>query len=227
MAEDYRTDPDLAEHTWGGQPRKQGDYCVMARTSVRGAMDRRIEAVGGVEIGVDVARFGDDKTEMYKRRGLKTIDHREMKKADTNDVADAVWFFAGHDRSVRIKIDEGYNPGVVDNVRALGGNVVAVSFGGQARDKNKYPNAVSEMWFEMPIDGAEVPNDPDLMRELAGRRYTFDKEGRRVVEPKEKYKERNQGKSPDKADGLLLCYYQGSVKIDEQYRRQMAERRAR
>lgn len=226
MAEDYLRDPDQAEHTWGGQPRRQGDNCIMSRTSIRGAMDRRIEPVGAVEIGVDVARFGDDLTEMYKRRGMKTLDHREMKKADTNQVADAVWEFAEHNRSYRIKIDEGYNPGVVDNVRRLGGNVIGVSFGGRANDENKYPNVATEMWFEFPIDAAEIPNDPDLMRELSGRGYTYDKEGRRVATSKDVYKKLHGGKSPDKADALLLCFYKGSVTLNEQHRRAMAQRRA-
>jgi phage terminase large subunit len=227
MAEDYRTDPDLAEHTWGGQPRKQGDYCVMARTAIRGAMSRRIEAEGATEVGVDVARFGDDTTQMYKRHGMKTVDHREMKKADTLEVANAVWDFAGHDANMRIKIDEGYNPGVVDNVRHLGGNVVAVNFGGSARDKDKYPNAASEMWFDFPVNDAQILDDPDLMRELSGRRYTYDKEGRKVVEPKDAYKKRNAGKSPDKADGLLLCYYEGANLVDPQVGAAMAARRGR
>jgi phage terminase large subunit len=225
MAEDYKRDPDLAEHIWGGAPRKQGDYCVMARTNIRSAMDRVIEGAGATEIGVDVARFGDDTTQMYKRRGMKVIDHREMKKADTLAVAADVWDFADNDSSVRIKIDEGYNPGVVDNVRALGGNVIAVNFGGKAHDSDKYPNIASEMWFEMPIDDAQIPNDPDLMREFSGRRYAYDKEGRRMVEAKDVYKKRNSGKSPDRADALILCFYEGANVADLAVGAAMAARR--
>ena len=42
MDEDYKRDPDQAEHIWGGEPRKQGFKAVMSRTAIRGAMDRDI-----------------------------------------------------------------------------------------------------------------------------------------------------------------------------------------
>jgi len=227
MAEDYKRDPDLAEHTWGGQPRKQGDRSVMARTSIRGAMDRDIPAEGVEEIGVDVARFGDDSTKFYKRRGLKVVDRKTMRKSDTNEVADAVWNFAEHNPDTRIKIDQGYNPGVVDVVRKKGGNVIAVDFGGDASDKNKYANAASEMWFEFPVDDADIPNDPELMRELSGRLYDYDKKGRKIIESKDIYKARNGGKSPDDADALLLCFYQGRNFADPRAGAALAARRSR
>jgi len=210
MAEDYKRDPDLAEHVWGGQPRKQGLNAVIARTALRAAMARNIDPEGAIEVGVDVARFGDDSTQMYKRKGLKVIDHREMRLADTGTVVRSVCDFAGDDLSVRIKIDEGYNPGVVDGVKATGREVLGVNFGGRARDADKYANAASEMWFEFPADEAAIPDDQDLMRELSGRRYDYDKQGRKVIESKDEFKKRNAGKSPDKADALLLCFYKGA-----------------
>ena len=212
MEEDYKRDPDLAEHIWGGAPRKQGDYCVMSRAAIRAAMDRKIEEpIGAIEIGVDVARFGNDSTQMYKRHGLKVIDHREMKKADTIQVAQNVWDFAGHDRTVKIKIDEGYNPGVVDLVRSYGGNVISVNFGGNPSpaNKDKYTSAADEMWFDFPINEAEIPDDQQLMTELSDRRYGYEKgTNRKKIEAKDDYKKRHGNASPDRADGLLLCFYE-------------------
>lgn len=211
MEEDYKRDPDGAAHIWGGMPRKQGDYSVMSRVSIRGAMDRKIdEPIGVEEIGVDVARFGNDSTQMYKRHGLKTIKQKEMKKADTIQVAQAVWDFADHRRDMLIKIDEGYNPGVVDTVKSYGANVMAVNFGGAVSNENKdkYTSTADEMWFEFPIDEAEIPNDPDLMTELSDRRYDYEKgTNRKKIESKDEYKKRHNNKSPDKADALLLCYF--------------------
>jgi len=37
-----------------------------------------------------------------------------------------------------------------------------------------------------------------------------------MIEPKDDYKKRNGGRSPDKADALLLCYYM--PKIAELYK---------
>jgi hypothetical protein len=46
------------------------------------------------------------------------------------------------------------------------------------------------------------------MTELSDRRYTFNKKGQKCVESKDEYKKRHGGKSPDLADGLLLCFYE-------------------
>jgi phage terminase large subunit len=211
MDEEYRRNPEEAEHVWGGQPRRQGVNCVLSSVSIRAAMARTVSTEGAIEIGVDVARFGNDSTVMYKRKGMQIIDRREMMKSDTNEVADAVWQFAGEDRSVRIKVDEGYNPGVVDVLRKLGAKVIPIAFGGKASMPDKYPNIASEMWFELPIDEIGIDNDRELMIELSGRRYLYDKQGRRMIEPKDDYKKRNGGRSPDKADALLLCYYMPKV----------------
>jgi hypothetical protein len=86
----------------------------------------------------------------------------------------------------------------------------------------KYPNIASEMWFELPIDDIGIDNDRELMIELSGRRYLYDKQGRRMVEPKDEYKKRNGGRSPDKADALLLCYYM--PKVGELYKGKVPSR---
>jgi phage terminase large subunit len=207
MEIDYRINPDNALYVWGGQPRNQGDNAVMSRVAIRAAMDRTAEETDPDEVGIDVARFGNDLTEMYRRHGAKTTDHREYRKQDTQFIAEAAWDFASRDRKVAIKVDEGgLGAGVVDRLRALGAQVVPVNFGGQPVDKKKYTTAADEMYFELPIDEMQIPNDPDLMKELSGRLYGYDKIGRRKIESKDEYKKRF-GKSPDKADALVLCYY--------------------
>jgi phage terminase large subunit len=229
MEADYRNNKDEAEHTWGGQPRRQGDNAVMSRVAIRAAMSRTAEETEPDEIGVDVARFGDDKTEMYRRRGFKTIAHKEFIKKDTQFVADVVWDFAGRSSLVTIKVDDtGVGGGVTDRLKRMGALVIPVNFGGSPKDKDKYDTAADEMWFEFPIDEASIPDDSDLMTELSGRLYEYDKRGRRKVEAKKLFKERF-GRSPDKADALLLAYYVGynRTAIPKEYQDQMAARRKR
>jgi phage terminase large subunit len=207
MDEDYKRDPDQAEHIWGGQPRKQGLRAVMSRTSIRGAMDRDIEAEGAIEIGVDVARFGDDLTVMYKRHGVKVIDRREFAGQDTQRTAMEAWDLAGHDASVHIKVDDtGVGGGVTDRLNELGAHAIPVNNGGEPHDKDLYTSVGDEMWFEFPVNEADIPDDPILMQELAGRQYDYDTKGRRKIEPKKEFKKRI-GRSPDRADALLLCFY--------------------
>jgi len=229
MELDYARDPDEALHIWGGMPRKQGQNAVMSRAAIRGAMTRQIEAKGGVEIGIDVARFGDDTTVMYKRRGLKTIDRKSWIGQDTVRTAREAWDMANRDPSVEIKVDDtGVGGGVTDNLRDMGAKVTPINFGGSPKDDNLYSTAADEMWFTFPVDEAQIPNDPELMMQLSARLYDYDNKKRRVIESKKKYKERFK-KSPDDADALLLCYYQGGsrVKIDDDSRKQMQKRSAK
>lgn len=207
MDEDYKRDPDQAEHIWGGQPKVQGQNAVMSRTAIRGAMDRDIKAEGAVEVGVDVARFGDDLTVMYKRHGVKVIGKKVLSGQDTQRTAAEAWLLADRNKGVLIKVDDdGVGGGVTDALRALGAKVLPVSFGGAPQDKNSYTSVADEMWFTFPVDEADIPDDPVLMQELAGRKYDYDIKGRRKVEPKKEFKKRI-GRSPDHADALLLTFY--------------------
>ncbi len=227
--EDYLRDSDEADHIWGGQPRKQGLKSVMSRSAIRGAMDRTIlENSGAFACGVDVARFGDDRTVMYLRKGMKVIKKQEYAKMDTQFVGRAVWDFVGRDYSVPIKVDDtGVGGGVTDKLRDLGAKVVPINFGARATDRNKYDTIADEMWFGFPIDEADIPSDNDLMKELSGRQYGYDKANRRKIEPKSKYKER-LGKSPDLADALVLCFYEGrTMQISAARKEQMRARRGR
>jgi phage terminase large subunit len=209
METDYKNNPDEAEHIWGGSPRKQGENAVMSRVNIRAAVNRPVEKTEPDEIGVDVGRFGSDKTQMYRRRGAKIIAHKEFTKQDTQFVGDEAWEFAGRNPNIPIKVDDtGVGGGVTDRLVRLGAYAVPINFGGSPKDKKKYDTAADEMWFEFPIEKASIPNDPQLIQELGGRLYDFDKIGRRKIEPKKKFKERF-GRSPDKADALLLCFYNG------------------
>jgi phage terminase large subunit len=204
----YRNNPDEALHVWGGHPRAQGDNAVLSRVSVRQAMEREAVETDPDEIGIDVARFGNDKTEMYRRKGAKTVAHESYSKRDTVFTANVAWDMAGRDANVVFKVDDtGVGGGVTDNLRRLGArNVIPVNFGGSPKNTRKYTTVADEMWFEFPVDEIEIPDDPQLMEELSGRKYGYDKIGRRKVEPKDDFRKR-YGRSPDKADALLLCYY--------------------
>lgn len=227
MDSDFKYDPDLAEHVWLGQPRKQGVYSIMSRTSIRGAMSRNIrDPIGGLELGVDVARFGDDKTVIYKRKGMKIIGYKEWKGQDTMRTAKEAWDMAERKPFVPIKVDDtGVGGGVSDRLREFGANVVRINFNGTPREINKYSTVADEMWFNFPVDDADIPDDTELMRQLSSRRYDYDPKNRKKIESKSKYKERC-GKSPDNADALLLCYYVGgNIIMSDRVRNQLAQRR--
>jgi hypothetical protein len=205
----YKNNPDDALHVWGGQPRRQGDNAVMSRVAIRAAMSRTAEETEPDEIGADISRFGNDRTEIYRRRGAKTIKHKEIMQQDTVHVANAIWDMADRDWKVIIKCDVGgLGAGVVDKLRELGANVIEINFGGSPRDQKRFTSIADEMYFTFSekLEELDIPDDPDLMQELSGRLYGYDKLGRRKIEAKDEYKKRF-GKSPDKADALVMCYY--------------------
>jgi len=204
-------DPDEWEHIFIGQPRKQGQNAAMSRVAIRAAMNRNIiNPVGQKVVGVDPADFGNDKTEIYIRRGLKVIDHKTLTKMDGQYIAGEVATMINNNPSVLINIDTtGVGTSARDHLRHRGLKVNAINFGSKAMDQNKYHNVITEMIFTFPIDEADIPNNQELMKQMAGRRYIYDSKMRRQIESKKEYKARFQ-KSPDKFDALMLCYYTDS-----------------
>ena len=88
METDKAADPGLYAHVWLGEPVAQSDAAILSRTAVLAAMERDIEAEGAIEVGVDVARMGDDRTVFVKRKGLKMIDKKTYTKLRTTEVCD-------------------------------------------------------------------------------------------------------------------------------------------
>lgn len=220
MEADFRRDPDLAEHIWNGAPRVQGSRSVMSRKAIRAAMDRdlTLDEKGAIELGVDVARFGDDATVIYRRQGMKVTDCLKLQGADTQETARRTWEIAGRDSRVRIKVDDdGVGGGVTDKLRDLGANVVPVHNGAPAWDTARFTTCADEQWFGLPIDEIDIPDDPDLMAELSGRQYSYTTKDQRKIESKADFKKR-YGHSPDSADGLLLCFWNAKeARIPDDY----------
>ena len=130
-----------------------------------------------------------------------------LEKKDTQESASVLFDFA---QGGKIIIDDtGVGGGVTDRLRKLGANVIPINFGGKAQNKNKYPDIISEMWFCLAdqIKHIGIPRDLELMAELAGRYYKYTNDERRKVESKEEYKKRTGRRSPDKADALILAFY--------------------
>lgn len=220
-------DPDLWEHIYGGKPRSQGDRAILSRVLIREAMDRSIrDPEGALEAGCDPADFGDDKTEIYVRRGWKVIAHKELRKMNGEYIANTIWDMIDRDDMVPVKVDvTGIGVSTRDNLLRLGAKVVPVNFGSRAFEKDKYPDTISEMWFNFQniLPNIDIPDDSELMSDLSSRLYDYDSKGRRQVESKKKFKER-YSRSPDKGDAMLLCFYKGGAILDEKHRQAMAAR---
>lgn len=159
-------------------------------------------------IGVDVARFGDDKSAICKRQGLWCQDIRIIENLDNMTFAGIVAQEIDKFKADAVFIDAGRGEGVIDRLRQLGYRVAEINFGSRAVEDKRYANKRSEMWDKMREwieSGGAIPNNPELKGQLASPTYKFDAAGRKVLEPKEKMKERGL-KSPDMADALAITF---------------------
>ena len=207
---DKQNDYKKYMHIWLGLPVQQDDQAILDRAILVKAMkENKVEPIGSIEFGVDVARYGDDRSVIYKRKGLKVIDSKVLTKKNTVEVALEIMKMA--DKSDIIKVDEtGVGAGVIDTLRDNGyNNVIGVNFGGKPKDKDKYVNVIAEMFFSFKgiYDKIQLEYDTELLLELTSRLYKVRPDGRIEIESKDAYKKR-YGKSPDKGDALLLCFYQ-------------------
>lgn len=208
MEYDKERDPELFAHKWLGEPISQAEMAILSRTTILDSMNRQIEGDGQEIYGVDVARMGLDRTVFWKRKGLKTIKFQVHSKLRTTQVCDALEQFMDFDKEAELKIDDtGVGGGVTDEMIKRGYNVIAINFGGIPQDKDKYPNWISEAWFQMAtiLPEAELPMNSDLLMELSTRQWRQDNKGKRRIESKDDYKKRGF-RSPDLADACIICY---------------------
>lgn len=201
--------PSLFAHKWLGEPVSQSESSILSRDAILEAMNRDIKSDGQVVVGVDVARMGNDRTVFWKRKGLKTTGKQIHRHLKTTEVCDNLEQFVNFDKQVEIKIDDtGVGGGVTDEMEKRGYNVKPVNFGEKAKDEDKYPNLISEAWFQFGevLGEAELPMDSDLIMELSNRKWSQDTKGKRRIESKQEYKKRGFN-SPDLADACIICYY--------------------
>lgn len=162
-----------------------------------------------VVMGIDVARFGDDRTCFLIRKG-DSIAHIERKRGlDTMQTAAQAAELINWWQPRSIFVDGvGVGGGVVDRLRQLNYKVFDVSAGGSAARAERYFNKRAEMWGVMKewlkTRGC-LPNDRELSDDLVAPSYEFDASNRLKIEKKEDMKARGLP-SPDSGDALALTF---------------------
>lgn len=181
-------------------------------------------------LGVDIARFGDDQSVIRGRMGRdgRVIPPIKWRGMDTvfsaGKVAEAMRKYAPE----AVFIDGGgVGGGVVDILKAQGYRVIEVNFGAKARNERKYANKRAEMWDLMRewLGTGSIDPDPELMDDMIGVEYGFDKDGRILLEKKDDMKKRGLA-SPDNGDALALTFAEPVHRKDMSTSRFPSARRA-
>lgn len=179
---------------------------------ILGARKRTADTTGRLIIGVDPARFGDDRTAIAFRRSRKVTKIDTYSKKDTMEIAGICARLLKNHQPAAMFIDVvGMGAGVVDRLMELGWGqkIIAVNGGERARDPDHYMNKRAEMWGEMKEwleqRTVQIPDDDALQADLQGPAFKFDSSQRLVLEKKEDMKKRGV-RSPDLGDAIALTF---------------------
>lgn len=159
-------------------------------------------------MGVDVARYGDDRSVIFLRKGKVAFKPIYFHGLDLMTLAEQVMRIARDNKVEVINVDgTGVGGGVVDILRSYGQIVYDINFG----YKSAHPDCINkrtEMHFllrQWLMSGGSLPNDSQLKKELTAPIYEKDDQGRFVLESKKAIRKR-LGFSPDLADALALTF---------------------
>jgi hypothetical protein len=189
------------------------------------------EPTGPRHLGVDPARFGDDRTSLCLRQGRKVHWIKSHSKKDTMQVAGIVKTTIDElglqsRLGDRVFIDVGgLGAGVYDRLRELVTDkalLVAVNSSESPDNATKYTNKRAEMWGEilawLTNQPASIPDNDELHADLTQIKYSYDSNSALVMEKKADMKKRGL-RSPDCADALGLTFARAPVppKLDDEH----------
>jgi hypothetical protein len=160
-------------------------------------------------MGVDIARYGDNQSQICYRQGRKVFPIIQVPKGDLMMQAHFIAEQIRREKPNLVCVDGvGLGSGVVDRLRSLNFAVMDVN-GGNSPVDPRYLNKRAEMWFAMKefieVGQCELPNDLELKKHLLAVGYGHTDKGRIRIERKEDIVADN-GFSPDKADALSLTF---------------------
>lgn len=158
-------------------------------------------------IGVDCARFGDDRTVIFKRWGRFAYEPIVYRGLDQMAIVGRLTEEMRTFSPDATFIDAAMGVGVIDRIRQLGHKITEVNF--QASPgKPHYRNKRTEMWDKMKewiAGGGKLPNNHELKTELSSSEYDFDENDKMYLNDKSEIKAKID-RSPDMADALALTF---------------------
>lgn len=203
-------------------------FSVISLDWLRGCRNLEFPEGDPVEAGIDVGA-GGDRTVIRERRGRRAGRELVFVDADPMRTVGKLVRVINDWGIARVKIDAtGIGHGLAGRLRELssrhsahgkaahGAEVVAVNFASapSASASRLYLNLRAELYWGVGRENSRLglwdltSVDDDVLRELAVSRYEImDSQGKIKIEPKEHVIKR-LGMSPDRAEALLLAFYE-------------------
>ena len=184
---------------------------------VESAMERiEIPMIGAPEIwGVDVARFGQDRSVLIKRRGNRVTEPpRRWQGIDTMRLSGAIKsefdMTQAANRPQLIAIDViGIGAGVVDRLLEQNLPVLGVNVGEAPPVQGRFVRLRDQLWLSirewLESRAVSLPYDDTLRADLVAIRASFLSDGRMQVESKQQLRARGFP-SPDDGDALANTF---------------------
>lgn len=213
--------PDY-RHIWEGEPLARESRAILPRAELNKTItDAQPESDAPAAFGLDVARYGNDRTALAIWKGQQLTRLFSWTHASTTDTADRVARLANQYQPTKINIDDtGVGGGVTDYLmeKLHVPNVRPINYAARATS-TKYPNIASELWFQFAENlqetriSADIENLSALLDELSARGWTFNSKNQLTIDSKQAYKQAGH-RSPDLADAVLLGHYQPAAVLD-------------
>lgn len=205
----------------------EGDDTVIPLHLAESAVNRDVALIpdSGEVWGLDVARFGDDRTALAKRASNHLLEPiKWWRGKDTMQVCGAVideWNKSKNKPSTIFIDTIGIGAGVFDRLAELNYPVAGVNVAETPAFGERFLRLRDELWWNtrewFRTLNVRIPNDGGLVAELTLPTYSHSSSGKVKVESKDEIKKRtaktasSMGKSPDLADALVLTFAHGAL----------------
>ena len=221
MEELYGRDSDVFRVRVLGEFPLQDPFCVMNSDDLEycarkvSMLDAVAAGNGEKQMGIDYARFGDDRSVVYRRSGLAIVESASFAKVDPSQVTAQAFEMqrkaAWRDEDCWFVPDAtGMGQGVMFLFHNSGKRVHEFVFNGGPQD-SQFHDKITEAFFCMAQlvrqRKCHIPDDPELIQELSSRQYYMTKDSKIKIESKDEYRKRTEASSPDKADAMVLTFY--------------------
>jgi len=217
MASKYGEDSNVYRVRVLGEFPTQSDDVLVPLHLVESAVKRDIEASPTTPVvwGLDVARFGGDRSALCKRQGQIVLE--PIKTWQNKDLMELAGIILTEyeatrymDRPTHIYIDSiGIGAGLADRLAELDMPAIGVAVSESPSLKDKFMRLRDELfwkareWFEGR--DVHIENDETLISEITSVRYKYQSSGKLKIESKDEMKRRGQ-RSPDVADSFVLTF---------------------